>query len=261
MFMEAKYSIEYGDNKYVPANKYQQKYSVDQMWSYGELVGFDLETTGLDIHSAIPVSYAFCTFKGRILDQQEEHIIDPGIAIPKEASKIHGITTEEASRSELKLKEAIGHIYNTILGLAQAEIPLVGMNLTYDLTIVELLSRKLLGSSLNDVQWSGPAIDVLVVDRFKDRSRTGSRNLAALCHYYHVANLRPHQASSDAISACEILFQMTDKFHLDDIELSDLFGMQKTAYRKWAESYSSFLIDQNRKPLSPGQFFWPIYKY
>jgi len=261
MLMDAKYSIECGHNKYVPVNKYQQKSLLDQMWSYEKLVGFDLETTGLDIKSAIPVSYAFCTFKGRSLEQEEEHIIDPGIEIPKEASKIHGITTEVASQSDLKLKVAIGHIYHTIIRLAEDQVPLVGMNLTYDLTIVELLSRKLLGKSLSEAKWNGPAIDVLVIDRFKDKNRAGSRNLVALCHHYSVLNRRPHQASSDAVSACEILFQMADKFGLDNIQLSDLFSLQKSAYKKWAESYNSFLVSQNRRPLSPDQFFWPIYQY
>lgn len=242
-------------------NGYKRKFFLDDMWSYGKLVGFDLETTGLDIKSAIPVSYAFCTFKERNLVDKIDQIVNPGIAIPIEATRIHGITTDRAVANGVELKTAIGYIYNQILDLAASNVPLVGMNLTYDLTIVELLSRKLLGTGLQMGSWTGPVIDVLIMDRFLDKYRSGSRNLASLCNHYEIHNSAPHQAFFDAKVTCEITFKMADKFSLDEIALDELFDMQRKAYLEWATSYTRLLKSQNRKPLAKEQFSWPIYDY
>ncbi len=239
----------------------QQEISVDKMWSYGEVVAFDLETTGLDIKTALPVSYAFCTYQNRLPESSCEQIVNPGVPIPKEATAIHGITTEEAVERGEDLVAAIRAVFDKLLDLAGNGIPLVGMNLTYDLSIVSLLGKKFLNTSLYEAGWKGPVIDILVLDRYFAKDRQGRRNLASLCGYYGVTNQTPHRSLSDAQASCEILFKMTDQFDINNYELANLYFLQGQWYESWAESYSTFLASQNRSPLAKAQRHWPIYGY
>ncbi len=241
--------------------EHSQEISVDKMWSYGEVVAFDLETTGLDIRTALPVSYAFCTYQNRFLALANEQIVNPGVEIPKEAIAIHGISNEEAVERGEDLAVAIRRMYDNILDLGKRNIPLVGMNLTYDLSIVSLLGKQFLGASLYEVGWKGPAVDILVLDRYFVKERMGRRNLAALCGYYGIGNRQPHKSFSDAQASCEILFKMADQFKIDDYEPAMLHHLQGQWYLDWAQNYFISSTSRHREPLTEEQRHWPIYGY
>src|SRR5580700_10696910 len=60
-------------------------------WTRGELLGFDLETTGIDRFSDVPVSYALVRVEGAQVVQRDTWLVDPGREIPDGATAIHGI--------------------------------------------------------------------------------------------------------------------------------------------------------------------------
>ena len=56
-------------------------------------------------------------------------------------------------------------------------VPVVGMKLDYDLTILDTQLRRFGGVGLMERGWSGPVLDAVVLDRHFDRFRKGSRTL------------------------------------------------------------------------------------
>lgn len=63
-------------------------------WPSGELLGFDLETTGIDRFKDVPVSYALVYAVAGRIRVSWSGLIDPDRDIPEEATAAHGITTE-----------------------------------------------------------------------------------------------------------------------------------------------------------------------
>ena len=59
------------------------------------MLAFDLETTSANPKEARIVTSALVRIDGRDV-QKVEHLADPGIEIPQEATNVHGITTEKA---------------------------------------------------------------------------------------------------------------------------------------------------------------------
>ena len=59
----------------------------------GEVLGLDFETTGIDRFNDVPVSYALVSVLGGVVVRSWSGLIDPGRAIPPEATAVHGIST------------------------------------------------------------------------------------------------------------------------------------------------------------------------
>ncbi len=69
-------------------------YRCRMSWVTGRLVAFDLETTGVDVESARIVTAAVLVLDAGKLIQERFWLLDPGIVIPEQASRVHGIITE-----------------------------------------------------------------------------------------------------------------------------------------------------------------------
>ena len=78
------------------------------------MLSFDLETTSVNPKEARIVTSALVRIDGRDVNSQEM-LADPGVEIPEEAAKVHGITTEKARAEgrphEDVLKETVNAIY------------------------------------------------------------------------------------------------------------------------------------------------------
>ncbi|HEY8080647.1 MAG TPA: hypothetical protein VIE15_01055, partial [Acidimicrobiales bacterium] len=61
-------------------------------WADGRLVGFDLETTGLDREVDQPISYALCTYESRRAGPIDAGWITPTRSISRDSSGVHGLT-------------------------------------------------------------------------------------------------------------------------------------------------------------------------
>lgn len=151
-------------------------------WVDGPMLGFDLETTGVDRFSDVPVSAALVVAEGGKVLSTDYFIIDPGRLIPPGASAIHGISTEQAGSEGISLTEALARIYDAISAAQAARWPIVGMNLSYDLTMLDVLARAHLGCEISPAGLY--VLDALVIDRHIDTYRRGKRklvNLAVVC--------------------------------------------------------------------------------
>lgn len=217
-------------------------------WYEHDLLAFDLETTGVDPFADIPVSYALVAMCGGEVVRTDASLVDPGCHIPAGASAVHGITTERARRDGMTLGIAIRRITEAVLRASGHGVPVVGMKLDYDLTMLDSCYLRETGSRLSDHGFRGPVVDALVMDRHVDRYRPGKRTLADLCAHYGVAIEHAHDAAADAKAACEVVRAMCERFpELRAMSPPKLHAAQEDWHRDWASSFAEWRL---RKGLS-----------
>lgn len=193
--------------------------SVGIDWN-GPLVGFDLETTGVDPDAARVVSAALVWVgpEGSVLPASRRWLLDPAIDIPAAATAVHGITTAVARTTGRPAGAGIAEIVAALDAVARAGVPLVIFNAPYDLGVMAAEARRhqLPGRP-------GPAagrgtglvvVDPLVIDRGLDRYRKGPRTLAAMAGHYEQLAPGPHTADGDAVAACLVARALARSFPL-----------------------------------------------
>jgi len=230
-------------------------------WMDGELVGFDLETTSADPTIARPVSYSLVRYAGRRAVNADNGLVDPGVPIPEDASAVHGITADVlAAAGPIGLDDGITMLRDALCDASRAGIPLVGMNLKYDLTVIDANARRIDGIGLRDDDWNGPVLDILVIDRALDRYRNGRRTLSSLAETYGVGLDHAHDAAADVGAAVQVLFAIGDRYpdELAARELDEIYELQKGWHRDWARNYSSWLTGQGRPALPATEEVWPL---
>lgn len=228
-------------------------------WANGQLLGFDTETTAKEPMEALPVSFALVLRRNATRMSRMGSLVNPGVPIPPEATAIHGITDEMVQRSGMPLDEAMEFVKEKLFWAQLMNIPVVGMNLPYDCTIVHRLA-DLTG-------WRGRCIDIFVLDKAIHKWRKGSRRLGALADHYGVSvpeeDLgRLHSADADAALTILVLEAMVRKWPwLAAKPIDQLHHYQE---KLWAdqqrESLSEYFVEQGQDPIPWEDYGWPIKK-
>jgi DNA polymerase-3 subunit epsilon len=224
-------------------------------WNDGPLLGFDLETTGVDPLSDLPVQVALIRWEPHGSGCRKVFIVDPGCEVPEGAEAIHGISTRRARRDGCPLGEGAA-IVHAVLGEAQAEhVPVVAMNASFDITIAAMLFRSF---ALEPIEWRA-LVDPLVIDRKVDCLRPGKRRLDALCETYHVVFDSPHDAGSDADATISLARTIAHRYpEIAECEIGDLTRLQARWHRDWALEYDSWRHENGEPGLAPEEFSWPL---
>lgn len=230
-------------------------------WCDGRLLAFDLETTGVDPFTALPVSYSLAL---REPDRDKlkvmRSIVNPGVEVPADAAKIHGITTERAQAEGIPLSAALAEILEKLLWAASEGIPVMGTNLAYDFTIVETQSVIRGYGGLRKTGWAGPALDVYVLDKQLDQYRKGSRRLAALAGTYRVSLDEAHDATSDAIACIGIVLEMARRHDSVRVKAAtELHRLQVIWRREQQRSLSEYFVEQGNPAIPEHEWAWPLY--
>jgi DNA polymerase-3 subunit epsilon len=225
-------------------------------------VGFDLETTGVSSFLDVPVSYSFVERVddgSRLFSVFEGGLVNPGRAIPPGACAVHGITDEMVADAT-PLPEALEVIVKRLCDVWRDGGVIVGMNVSYDLTMVDSLCRRL---GLVPLQLRGPiggVIDVLILDRHFDKWRKGSRKLLDLCNHYEVTLSNAHSAAYDAEASLVVLETMRRRYpDLDLLEGAHANVALRSWYQEWLTSFSRYLEKKGESPISAGRYEWPIH--
>lgn len=221
-------------------------------WSK-RIVGFDLETTGLDLGSSriVTASIVEIDAAGDVV-LSKDWLINPGIDIPNEASSVHGVTTEIAQRDGVAPEGALAEIFTVLEKYFLQEIAVVAFNAPYDFTI---LRNELSRYGMQKLV-AKPVIDPLVLDKKFVKFRKGKRTLTILCGHYEIELLNAHQSSADALAAVR-LAQQQARIFANEIE-SDVFRLheQQIGWSKdQDEDFAAFMADKNPNfKVVPG---WP----
>jgi DNA polymerase-3 subunit epsilon len=228
-------------------------------WPTGEVLGLDFETTGIDRFNDVPVSYALVSVTEGVVVRSWSGLIDPGREIPDDATLVHGISTERARREGMPLHAAISLVSDAVVAASVRGVPLAGMKLDYDLTILETQARDFFGAGPIERGWCGPVLDVGVIDRHFDPDRKGRRTLTDLCGHYGVEIGNAHDASTDATASIEVLFALAVRHDaLWQCDLTRLHRDQIHWHREWSERYDAWRREEGMIPIDPRDYVWPV---
>jgi DNA polymerase-3 subunit epsilon len=230
-----------------------------ERWHEGELLGIDLETTGVDRDVDVPVSFALISVAGGAVVTRDTGLVDPGRPIPAAATRVHGITTERARSDGLPLSLAVATLATALADASMRGVPVVGMKLDYDLTMLDVLCRSMDGRGLVERGFTAPVLDVLVLDRHFDQFRSGRRTLTDLCEHYGVPIANAHDAAADAEATVRVLVAMCRCFpELRAADPAVLHRSQVLWHREWAESFDAWRRGKGMPPLDRRELDWPL---
>lgn len=229
-------------------------------WTEGPLLGFDTETTGIDVDHDRIVTAALVR-RDASGTQVRTWMIDPGVEIPEAASAIHGITTAHAREHGMQPAVALEEIAGFIAGAVATGTPVVAYNASFDLCLLEAELRRHGVPTVADRVGRDvhPVIDPLVLDRAEDRYRSGKRKLVDLCGVYQVVDTGSlHTADVDVVATLDVLDGIVGRFpHLRELDLAALHDYQATAHRAWAEGFNAWRAEKGLTGAG-AELAWPV---
>ncbi|PZT77376.1 MULTISPECIES: exonuclease domain-containing protein [unclassified Streptomyces] len=230
-------------------------------WHRHALVGFDLETTGTDVETDRIVTAAVVRLESDgTISEERTWLLNPGVAIPEQASAIHGISTDHARAHGTSASSAIEEITESVAQVLRSGTPLVVMNARYDLS---LLDRECWRHGLESISerlgdLPSPVIDPLVIDKHVDTYRKGTRALHALCAHYGVSLEDAHDARADAVAAARVVRRMAEKYEpVGAMSSTALHDLQVRAAAAQSASLQAYLR-RTSNPAAVVEAAWPV---
>ena len=230
-------------------------------WIDGPMVGFDTETTGVSTTADRIVTAALIRREGERVETRT-WLIDPGVEIPARATEVHGITTEQARAEGVAPEGALEEIAVALAEALAADVPVVGFNVQYDLSILDAeLARHGL-PTLGERLPGGvrPVVDPLVLDRHLDKYRKGPRKLIDMCRIYVVPVDADslHAADADVLATLDLVHAIADRYPtVGQTDLTALHDQQAEAHRVWAVRFGAWLKSKGTVDDLPRPD-WPV---
>ncbi|BFL74288.1 3'-5' exonuclease [Corynebacterium pseudogenitalium] len=214
------------------------------------MLAFDLETTSANPKQARIVTSALVRIDGRDV-QKIEHLANPGIEIPQEATNVHGITTEKARAEGRRHEDVLKDTVEAIKAAWEDGLTLIVYNAAFDLTVL----RSLTG----DFTVTGPVYDPYVIDRVSDKWRKGKRTLGAVCEHYGVELGNAHEATADALAAARVAWKQVRQ-HYPNLAKMDENELMEFQAVKWYEDRVAFkkYLEGKGRDASNVSTAWPL---
>jgi DNA polymerase-3 subunit epsilon len=185
-------------------------------WHQDMIMGVDVEATGVNARRDRIVQWCAALDNpeavGPLIDSQ---YINPGIPIPQGAIDVHHITDEYVQRFGATPVQSITNFVNVLANAIKARVPIGGMNLAYDLTMLHFECRRHGVPTVEEAAGLplAPVLDVYVLDKYVDKYRKGIRKLAdkdgkkgLATHYGIVLPAEDaHDAVADTLATVKVL--------------------------------------------------------
>jgi len=196
------------------------------------MLAFDLETTSANPKEARIVTSALVRIDGRDV-QKVEHLADPGIEIPEEATNVHGITTEKARAEGRPHEEVLKDTVAAIKAAWEDGLTLIVYNAAFDLTVL----RSLTG----DFTVTGPVYRGAVCER-------GGGELG-----------NAHEATADALAAARVAWKQVRQ-HYPNLAQMDENELMEFQAVKWYEDRTAFkkYLEGKGRDASDVSTAWPL---
>jgi len=196
----------------------------------------DTETTGKDSSTALIVSVSMVVdYPDGSAPVIKEWLINPGVEIPAEATKVHGITNEMVQEKGLDPKVALQEVANSLVKWEAQGFPMAIFNAQYDATVFLKEFER------HGITFSGTfnrVVDPYVLDKHHSY-RKGKRTLEAMADYYGVTLTDAHNSTADSIAAAKVLREIGKKYAID-LSPEELFDFQVQAKKKQSLSLQAY---------------------
>lgn len=198
------------------------------------MLGFDTETTGLDVASERAISYGFCAYYYGKLVWSEQFFVIPDRPIAAGAQKVHGLSVEdlEAKRSSdtvLSVKGGLVRAVDILRRYQQRGAFIVGANVVrFDLEMLRRSYESVFAKSLADDSLDLSLLQIIDVVEHDlaiepSREHRPRRGLSTLCSHYHV-DLGGHDALSDARASVEVFMEQVIRNNAGQMPLDLVAG-------------------------------------
>ncbi|MFJ1606944.1 exonuclease domain-containing protein [Streptomyces sp. NPDC088253] len=214
-------------------------------WTRRPLCGFDLETTGLNTAEDRIVTGSVVRWGGGLPTEARTWRSDLGGAeISADATRIHGITTEQARAEGDPAVVVVSQIVTALSEYAAHAYPIVVMNAPFDLTMLERECARYGVRSLWDA--TPVVLDPAILDRYLDRYRKGKRTLVDLCHHYNVKlEGGAHNSEVDAKAACGVTWKIGQRYpRIGREDIGELHEMQARWARELHEDRRAWQLER-----------------
>ncbi|WP_328434505.1 exonuclease domain-containing protein [Streptomyces sp. NBC_00425] len=228
-------------------------------WTRRPLIGFDLETTGVDVETARIVTAAVVRWGGGMPTEAQNWISDlDGAEIPAAAADIHGYSTQRARLEGRPAGEVVAEITAALAELTKGGWPVVAMCAQFDLTI---LWRECVRYGVLPL-WervTPVVLDPRVLDKEVDQFRKGSRRLVDLCHHYGVKlEGGAHNSEVDAKAACGVVWKIGQRHQrIGQADIGRLHANQVDWAQKQDESFREYQA-RTYGQVDDSPFGWPL---
>jgi DNA polymerase III subunit epsilon len=175
----------------------------------GLFLVFDTETTGVDTTEARIVELGAAFFEGGQFVEARKMLVNPGVPIPAEASRVHGIfdhaVAEKPSFAEVGAR-FVAHLDGSARG---GQVPhLAGYNaVSYD---VPIINNELARHGIEHRIDAALVHDPIIFIRYHLR-HLRRRDLTSACEELGVTLERAHSAAADAKATGEVLFRLIER--------------------------------------------------
>ncbi|MGA1863071.1 3'-5' exonuclease [Deferribacter thermophilus] len=175
----------------------------------------DTETTGLDLKTAKLINIAAVKVVGFKIVDFYDVFINPGISIPEDSIKWHGITDDI-----VKDKPTAAEILPDFLKFIKDSV-IVGHHVNFDLEMLNKELRENFNSEIKNI-W----IDTMFVYSKNILCRDDHVSLDFLLEKYNVKCIGRHTALGDALATAEVFNKLVVKLKDKFRTVSDLYRSQ-----------------------------------
>jgi DNA polymerase III epsilon subunit family exonuclease len=201
------------------------------------LAVIDFETTGFSATKGRIVEYGFALFKGGKCTTQVGGFLNPGMEIPEEAQKVHGITDEDVKHAPSFLD-----VVSLFVNVLDDRVP-VAYNAPFDRRFLmgEIGRVDALDADVDIFEDKTEWIDPLVWVRHFFKYSKGKK-LTDMCPRLGVELEGAHRAMNDAKATGEVLMKLLPKFKEAGIDTKyarlierqqNMGSAQELDYQQW----------------------------
>lgn len=200
-----------------------------------DIIAFDTETSGLSPWDNALLSIGIALFypDGEIMSASETLIIpDPDKIIDPIAMQINGLDTSVCNKNGVPAHDASTDLINTIIEQSQKGIPVVGHNMTFDITFAMVNA----GREGEEIPEECLLVDTrLLAEYFNPNDNL---HLDELCTKYGI-NLRYHHyAAYDAAATGKLFLALKNEYpEIATWTASDMRNVMNSQFDKQAQRY------------------------
>lgn len=195
----------------------------------GPLLAIDTETTGTDSEKDRVVQIAYTQINPNGSVERNSTLINPGVPIPDEAFKVHGISNDAVSNSP-----PFSRIANSLYDRIKSAVAIIGYSASFDLGILK--------SEFERVGIELDTKSIKVIDAKEIFFKKEPRTLSAAVKFYCGKSLESaHSAQADIDATCEVLLAQLRRY--PDIP----FGLDELA--KYTKNIPDNAVDPDGKLL------------
>lgn len=229
-------------------------------WVDGPMVGFDTETTGVDYNRDLILSSSIVNIPRTGPVQIATEYLDHKLQDPVGGHQIHKMDAAFLAEHGDDPGATLEAICEILAIMVDHETPLVGMNIVFDLTMLDRNCRRFDVQPLTS-RITPFCVDALVLDKGCHPYRKGKRNLQTLATKVYMVpwnDDEAHTSAGDALAAARVAWRIGRVYPaLGALSVPQVHELQMEWKKAQDESFARYKQDRN-EPVDGLDGHWPV---